>query len=1079
MKKSFLSLLVVLTMLISAVYVPVSASVGKLAAYDYDDIVKLYNDGTSTDNFLSVSGITASSGNLVLAGNGSTVASTLSLPVTTQTDTTYGALSFKINAQTIDSAFSTGGGVSFMVKETSSTPDVHCFIMRNTMGMTDTTSYGHNFNDGIAYNTNTWYTVGIVFYKNQTLDLYIDGAYIKNSKFANNLSSTLTSLNLQMNVIGSTTLYMDDITWSTYSDDAFFAETVGKKTAYAAGEIAKIRFTEPVAEADTSSIKLYECETGNRISGIETEFVDGILNVTLPETGMTQGKEYRIELNSIKGSLGRILKTDNIYFNYKVENSEITESIGNEDFEEFTLSTASLKGNDTDYYQPVGWYLAHRWNSQFDGFVRPVSGDASYGTAMQVGQLESTATSTNDLSETHAYMPLSKRASTGKVTITYDMKPERADDTWRNNTNPAPNLLVMVYPDGIDSSDESWAQGESASIGQWNSESRAGRIVSAIAGTNISIPAKRILGGGFTTENLTTIKTLTTDSSNVVTGDSAKWYRVKMVIDFNLGTLEYYLDGISAGTVSLSTLGINAVKGISFGTQYNSLDASTLIDNIKVEHTYESSIKTDTIKTENFSGFTTESADSPSTDTDYYQPAGWYLAHRWNGRDTGFLIPETDAQNGTVMKIGRYGNDNSGPAHGYMPLGTDITSGVVTISYSMKPERLSTAWNGVYTNHAQTPNLLVMVYPDGIDSSDMSWAQGDSVSIANTNYAKPVAGIFMNNIATANEPTWAKQTILKTLTMDTADANKVAASDSVWYDVKIELDFDNGTTAYYLDGVKTAGASLSALGIDGIQGISFGTNSNALDASTLIDNIEVKHTYEEASSIGVMQVRFSDYYGSNYGTASELTTVADTVCIAFWQKSVDTPSESNFALTDEDGNDIPFEGDYDEDTDVYYMNLREYLTKGGTYTLTVSGLTSNGKDIPAYEQTITASSEGVIIAEPMYIWKNASPATSGTVSEGDTITAGTRLINTAGTNKTYVFFMALYEGDTMYKVDFEEVEQDGISTALDKEANISCSFTMSADDAAKVTKVKTFLWDGMDTMKPVLPVAEFNKTSAQ
>ncbi len=1077
MKKRFLSLLVVLTMLTMAVCVPAGASVGMLPDADYSDIVMFYNDGTTLPAGTIAGGLAAAGdGTLCFtASSGQTLQTQFpAFAADTASNDTFGALSFRIKADTVDSTFGNGGGITFIIEDADKN-QVHTFIMRNTMGMGEITSYGHNFNDGIAYNTNQWYTVGVVLNKNQTLDCYIDGTLQQTAKYATYLSTDTSTLKLYANVMGASKIYIDDLTWSKYTDTGFFADTVGSKTSYAAGTTAYIRFTEPLAAYDLSKVRLYECETGTRVTGDSADYTDGILSVTLPSADMTPGKEYRIELNDFKGALGRTLKTDNIYFNCELEGGEKTDIIGQDYFDDFSSSTATIpQSADPDYMQPDGWYLGHKWDSQTAQFVRPVSGDAAYATSMQIGNQGS------DGGSAHAYLPLSKKADSGIVTITYDMKPERVSDMWNDSWTDArtPNLVVMVYPDGIDASDTTWAQGDSTSIGK----TTAGSYLAGIFAHTIG--ASRLPGVGNNTDQRISLKELTVDTTDTkkVSDADSKWYTMKIELNFDEGTTTYWLDGVETAGESLATLNIDAIAGISFGTPSNARDASTLIDNVKVEHTYIANIRTDNAAGEDFNDFAANYTTPQSTDTDYMQPDGWYLGHKWDSQTAQFVRPVSgDAAYATSMQIGNQGSDG-GSAHAYLPLSKKADSGIVTITYDMKPERVSDMWNDSWTD-ARTPNLVVMVYPDGIDASDTTWAQGDSTSIGKTTAGSYLAGIFAHTIGASRLPGVGNNTdqriSLKELTVDTTDTKKVSDADSKWYTMKIELNFDEGTTTYWLDGVETAGESLATLNIDAIAGISFGTPSNARDASTLIDNVKVMHTYNDSSAIGVMQVRFSDYYGSNYGTASELTTVADTVCIAFWQKTVDTPSESNFALTDEDGYEIPFEGDYDEDSDVYYMNLREYLTKGGTYTLTVSGLTSNGKDIPAYEQTITASSEGVIIAEPMYIWKNASPATSGTVAEGDTITAGTRLINTAGITKTYVFFMALYEGDTMYKVDFEEVEQDGISTALDKEANISCSFTMSADDAAKVTKVKTFLWDGMDTMKPVLPVAEFNKTSAQ
>ena len=223
---------------------------------------------------------------------------------------------------------------------------------------------------------------------------------------------------------------------------------------------------------------------------------------------------------------------------------------------------------------------------------------------------------------------------------------------------------------------------------------------------------------------------------------------------------------------------------------------------------------------------------------------------------------------------------------------------------------------------------------------------------------------------------------------------------------------------------------------------------------------------------------FSDYYDNTYGAASTLTTLADTVAVAFWTDEIDTPQETNFALVDENGHVIPFRGSYSLADKTYIMNLNEYLTKDTEYTLTVSGLTVGGNPLPNYTQVINSAVQGEVIVEPMYIMQGSEKKSSGALANGDTVTAGTRVINTTGDIKTYSFFAALYDHGVLKMVDFAEVEQDGATSAEDKEANLSCSFTMSAEDAASITNIKAFLWDGFETLGPILPAIEFTNTAA-
>ena len=258
---------------------------------------------------------------------------------------------------------------------------------------------------------------------------------------------------------------------------------------------------------------------------------------------------------------------------------------------------------------------------------------------------------------------------------------------------------------------------------------------------------------------------------------------------------------------------------------------------------------------------------------------------------------------------------------------------------------------------------------------------------------------------------------------------------------------------------------------------------NAYNSELLIDNVKVTAQAYEKSNGGVMQVRFSDYYNNTYGAATTLTTLADAIGVAFWANTVDEPTEANFKLEDKNGNKIAFDGLFDSDKSVYLMDLKEYLTKDTEYTLTVSGLTSDGVALPTYTQKIMSEQNGELIIEPITTWKNAAGtenpvlADSGTLAQGDTVIAKTRVINTTGEEKAFALSMGLFEGNNLLRFDFREVSLDGRSDAANKDANLLCSFKMSEQDAASFTKAKAFLWDSITSMKPVTPSKAFNKTT--
>jgi len=1001
----------------------------------------------------------------------------------TESEDYFGALSFKIKADEANMTYTENRDTfTFIVQDVDANSSTknnenNVFIMDYTGYMrANYSETGWNQQVGTVYNKGQWYTIGIILRKDGNYDCFIDGEKVSTTKYNKEWDINTTALKFLFNISNNGKYYIDELTWSKYVEDGFIAEANKVKTPN--GGSISVYFSEPVADYDLNAIKVYECETDTEISGINAEFDNEMLTVSFAEEGMTAGKEHRIELNEIVGATGRTLATDNIYFNCDVDGREKTETVGADDFDDFNSSTATLPSPDTDYYQVNGWYLGHKWNSQTGSFVRPVSGDAGYATSMQIGNLGS------DGGSAHIYMPIGKKMDSGVVTISFDFKPERVSNRWNDSWDDArtPNMVFMVYPDGIDDSDKSWAQGDSVSIGK----TAYGRYAAGIFAHTIG--ASRFPGAGNNTDQRIALKELATDSTdaNKVASTDSKWYSMQIEFNFDKGTTTYWLDGAETEGVSLATLDIDAIQGVSFGTFANSRDASTLIDNLKVEHTYVANIKTKTVGSESFDDLST--SGEAKREGYYYQPDGWYLSKLWASQTSSFFCPATDDEKGNVAKVGVNGSEGAS-ANAYLPLGK-INSGLVSISYDIKPVRAASKWNASF-DHVGTPNFWVLVYPDGIAESDMTWStNGASSSIgayvgSSTSstypYGRPIAGIHAQTIAAPAKDLNSK-TVLKTLTMDETDTNKVADSDSKWYNIKVDLDFDKDEITYYLDGVVAHTANLSTLDIDAIEGISFGSTSNARDAETLLDNVAITHTYNDNSSLGIMQVRFSDYYGKNYGTATKYSTVLDTVAVSFWSKNIDEASldETTVRLynlvTDEE---IPYEGEYDSENGIYRMDLREYLSSDSIYVLLIDGVTTDGVAVEKYEQTIETDENGVVIVEPLYIWNGAEEAESGALVSGSTVTAGTRLINTTGTKKSYVFYMALYDDGMLKKLDFEEIEQDGFSTAEDKEANVSASFTLSEDDAKEITNIKAFLWDGMTTMKPVLPAINFTNTSAE
>lgn len=805
MKKRLFGLFVAVAMVTSSLWTVGFASVGRVSNIRYSDIVKYYNNGEDRTNFSSTI-LTVDNGTLCFDNKTGTVQSTYSsLEVDNTSEDTYGALSFKIMADAVDEKASGGGGIAFMLDGGAA---VHCFAMRNTMGMRNEENYCSNFTEGDSYSTGVWYTVGIVFKRNKTFDYYLNGEFKKNVSFAAKEWSGDT-LKLMCNVIGESKIYIDELTWSKYFDKSFIAEVTDVTE-----EKVQIKFSEPVASFDASQVKLYNCETGEEMNCI-AELNDEYIDVTLPD-GLMSGGEYRIELSDVKGSLGRELYTDNVYFNFPISGQEITDTIITENFSGYQNTFKAH--NDFEMYTLDKWIFNKKWNTDAEkvSFVRAVSEDTN--TVMQIGQ---TAKSSSGV---HAYIPFGKDIKNGKVSISFKLKPEKITEKWEGThaTFKAPNFYLMAYPDGIHADDNTWGIGVAKSIGINNTPSDS------------SVPYGRVLTG---------------------------------------------------------------IKGL----------------------------------------------------------------------------------------------------------------------------------------HIINPKEQILRHLD-------NWESIKALSIA-------------------------------------SDGFTVTDTDAIWHDIKVELDFNNKTVTYYLNDTKYDGeASLTTLGIDGIQGISFGTNPQTPNASVLIDDIFVTHTYTDASSGGVKSVRFNDYYGDKYGTATTITTISKEIEISFWSDNIDEESLSGIRLEDISGGTVGYEGEWNEQDNVYTIKLDDYLSKNTTYTLKICGVTENETGIDDYIQEFKTNENGVVIVEPIYTSVNAVKTGSGSVSANDTLRLGTYIINTTGETKKYAFSSGLYDNENMTDFDFKEIEIDG---SFVKSANVYFDFVFDEEQASTIDKARAFLWEGMNIMKRIVPSVEFTNTSAE
>ena len=1181
--KKLLSGIIVLAMLVSTIFVPASASTGKLNVNT--DVVKYYNDGTALTGITVNAGISVVDGALCFDNTSGASTDTKqskfqAFPADTESKETYGALSFRVNADSIDTEAGGTGGIVLIMKDDVNNKELHAFIIRKTMGMGATGSYGANFNDGLAFDTENWYTVGIVFNKNQSLDYYIDGVYQRNSKFAGEWGKNATTLQLITNLIGKSKISIDNLTWSKYTDDGFFAQNADGKTAYAGGSTVKVKFSEPLAKAEMSDVKLYECATGAEVTGAVAEFNGEYLNVTLP-SGLKEGAEYRIEMNDFVGATGRTLKTDNIYFNCALGGSEpgATYYVKAETFADYANTSANkyTENNanpNVNYYQPTGWHLKQRWVDQNKGVVMAQDSGDSHGTAMQVGKTMDASTTYVDpadgktkakpgaSSKPGVYLPFGEKIANGVLTISYDMKPQYLSDAGQYGGHINPNLIMMVYPD-TPTSHTLTGNGDGSGIQESyvidtanggyklsnNKATSCGYGVAGIVGYNIVSAKSNIydVSNRKTTNQLFNVnKTLTmTDVESEVAAaypDAAwkkvsgnDWYNVKVEFDFDNNKITWYLNGDKKdeSTTLMSELELsNGISGLSFGQAPNNNSALTLIDNVVVTKTLQNQLSEESdVFADNFDTFENNTANGKQLWTAIaedgveagFSPKGWAVHQIWtsgaNLRQYGNIIKSAEGKSGNGLKLGKHIINEQSKAEApilYQKFEQAYTDGVLNISYDVKAEKLANAGDSAVakklTDINQTTDgwgltsgttyLAPRQFTFSVMNDDFSsiFAEGfvnslpaygswntpylgfDVFGIQNGKFAAFTAPIFkLINNGTAGDYAKEYETV-GDVKYYRYGVGREEVTVGEWYNIKHIVDIDNDLVTTFINDIPVATVALTALSpklagteTKTVTGFRIGGDQNMYGSEIIVDNVVVtRQEYAEPEAKGgVMQVRFADYHSDMYGVASSQTTLTEAIGVSFWAKSIDAPDESNFELyeTNAPSNTIGFNGSFDSETDVYLMELEEYLSNNTSYTLKIKDLTLAGAPLADYTMTFTTNEEGELIIEPVYIKHNNVQATEGTLAENDTLTSSLRIINTTGKSENFAFSMAVYGKDTsLTDFDFREITLDGITT---KSADIEVGFKLDATDAANTSSARVFLWDGMTSMKPITNFGEF------
>ena len=992
-----------------------------------------------------------------------------------------GSLSFKIKADE-NNTNKHSLLFAFMNADDSASKESTTFIIGENgyLGSQNDQGWTYNPVDKVRqYAKGQFYTIGIVFNKNYTYDMYVDGAEIgtisvkdEHKTMIDAMSNIKFKITVHESEVGANkqaTFYMKDIMWQG-GGGALVAET--EKSEYVSGDTAAVKFSAPIMNKDeVSKVKLFESATGAEQSAAAVFDGDNV-KVTLPNN-LKSGREYRIELPEFKDCLGNTLTNDNVYFNIS-EDADDKHAVTDlfETFNNFTGSGITAT--------PNGWTRSTRGNNE-GTIEKKIESDGN--AVMNFGH-----DSTPDGARwkfVALWYDLKTSYKTGTLTMSYDIAPQIGDPgSWQNDPENWNATSFGFYALSSIPTD----QGDSVKKGALLS----GQLGSKLGGAKTLVSSDNELKTDTDSKWATGLE-LTDSNLNT-------WHSVKMVLDLDKHIYKYFFDGelINTSTTlfddvdsatDYSKIKTNGIRGIGLITGTYGKKSEQLIDNIKVSHSTNKALGESVDDfSEDWSGYTYHAwtADDQWTQKvgcHSIRPANWgHRSYGWEG--AALSEPVADESGNIAMKIGLCSDKEWGAPELYHPLNEKYTSGIITVDYDVKAERIVSDSDEDYSALTYSNKSLnafnFTIYSEKFDDTQMGlkeMADGKKYSYPGSDYMSAKYGRRAFSITNG------EMLVNKTSGADAVTSKQISAQ--TWYSVRHVMDIDNNRIETYIknnDNYELLGVTPIS-GFDytdnnvtyfdhtSIGGIGFAVNEKAYLSDTRLDNISVKYTPFKSSK-GISAVRFTDYSGIAYGSASETTTLADTIAISF----TDAPDVSNADIslyeTANPTKTIGYTGTLSETADnVYIMNLNEFLTANTEYTLKVDGVTCGGEAIEAYTHKITAEKNGELVIEPMKISVNGSVKSDGenyateTLKSGDTVETSVVIINTTGTKHEWAFSSGVYKNKMLNKFDYRMISLDGTS-ADGKYAKAVCTFNIDDETVKDLTKIRAYLWNGMTAMRP-------------
>lgn len=264
---------------------------------------------------------------------------------------------------------------------------------------------------------------------------------------------------------------------------------------------------------------------------------------------------------------------------------------------------------------------------------------------------------------------------------------------------------------------------------------------------------------------------------------------------------------------------------------------------------------------------------------------------------------------------------------------------------------------------------------------------------------------------------------------------------------------------YIFNASKTDGLTYAAYSEDDSNFYIEGANEN-------IKGIDIISFQQYLSSVGNPQINLSRVRVTSYAmpeiTASTPYGADRTVTYSF-NDDIDVNTLDKVLITDASGSEIKANVDYDAKARKITIAFNNDLYINNGYTVSFANVMNNDGEKIGLSAPVQFAGDLIGMASDVVFTSSEGVMSNITdMGSNDTVTAAFTVANTALTAKNVTVILAFYEGDKFKTAAFEEKE-----LAAGGNTDITVSVKTTAAEELTNGKIKLFIWDGMNSMKPV------------